>query len=394
MGESSINVKKVKGDVVGAGVEGSGNIFGKEITIKGNVLIISPSGEGASIFNRIRAIQTEVRPGEVAGIKGSKTVKDNEGLQKGIDGILDLLETSGKGQINEVQAGNLHISRVDLLLKKAILLKSDADEMLNDYFEQNKDQLLAKSHGNVFNFYDFFLHYDEAGYSSKLKEAYSLLKEANELDPANTEVLLHIAELLMRLTPDDPKDEQKILNRIKNLLSSPKNETEMDHLAQATFLLAISNKDKALLQDARTMFVKLGNNEMISTIDQLIVADSLMQGPGYQLSHYTSNAPQMPYQAGFQPMGKWHIQVMDPARSMMDLDVRPDGTFQCSQQAIGLNIQAAGRWAFNPYNNMLQLQGLINGFQPFMLGVIIQGQQNNGYYAIGSDGFGYFFAKA
>ncbi len=133
--------------------------------------------------------------------------------------------------------------------------------------------------------------------------------------------------------------------------------------------------------------------EKISTIDQLMAADSFMQRPGFQPAPSATNATQTLYQAGFQPIGNWHIQVMDPAGSTMDLDVRPDGTFQCFQQAMGLNIQAAGRWAFNPYNNMLQLQGLINGFQPFMLGIAIQGQQNNGYFGMGSDGFGYFLAR-
>lgn len=395
MGEQSIDVKKIKGDVIGAGVEGSGHIFGKEINIIENVLILNPSNEGTAIFSKIQEMQTEVRPGEVAGLKGSKTIKDSEGLKRGINDILDLLKKSGKVQANEIQAGNLHISRVDLLMKKAILLESDAEEMLNDYFERNKDQIMAKSRasGNILNFFDFLLRYDEKEYFTKIKEAYALLEEANDIDPTNTDVLLHMAGLLMRLTPDDPKDEQKILHRIKNLIGNPKNETEMSNLAQAILMLAISSKDKASLLDARRIFEKLGNNQEISTIDQLMAADSFMQRQGFQPAQSATNATQTLSQAGFQPIGNWHIQVMDPAGSTMALDVRPDDTFQCFQQAMGLNIQAAGRWAFNPYNNMLQLQGLINGFQPFMLGIVIQGQQKNGYFGMGSDGFGYFLAR-
>jgi hypothetical protein len=42
---------------------------------------------------------------------------------------------------------------------------------------------------------------------------------------------------------------------------------------------------------------------------------------------------------------------------------------------------------------MLQLQGMVNGFQPFMLGIVIQGQQYEGYYGAGTDGYSYFLTK-
>lgn len=46
-----------------------------------------------------------------------------------------------------------------------------------------------------------------------------------------------------------------------------------------------------------------------------------------------------------------------------------------------------------PYYRMLQFQGLINGFQPFVLGITVQGQQPNGFYGFGTDACGYSFNR-
>ena len=103
-------------------------------------------------------------------------------------------------------------------------------------------------------------------------------------------------------------------------------------------------------------------------------------------------APQQP----FQPVGRWHIQVSDAIGSTMLLNLFPNGTFQASQQLgpMGATVQAAGQWIFTPYNNMLQIQGLINGFQPFSLGIAIQGQQGNTYYGTGTDSYGYALSRS
>ncbi len=84
------------------------------------------------------------------------------------------------------------------------------------------------------------------------------------------------------------------------------------------------------------------------------------------------------------------------AGSIIFVDLYPNGSCQGWQQAanLGMNIPFAGQWAFVPYNQMLQLQGLANGVYPFALAVMIQGQQANGYYGVGTDGNGYFLARA
>jgi hypothetical protein len=180
-----------------------------------------------------------------------------------------------------------------------------------------------------------------------------------------------------------------IINRIRTLLSYPKDDTERFHLAQATYLLGISKKDDQLVFDARALFEKLGQREWVRAIDQLEAFVSNLQKPAQQGPY---SPPQMPPQAEFQPFGRWQIQISDG--SILFLNLNPDGIFQATQQRFGLSIQATGQWAFNPYNRMLQIQGIINGFQPFMLGITIQGQQSNGYYGAGTDGYSYFITKA
>jgi hypothetical protein len=109
-----------------------------------------------------------------------------------------------------------------------------------------------------------------------------------------------------------------------------------------------------------------------------------------------SSETQIPASQPFQPAGRWHIQVSDPIGSTMMLNLYPNGTFQATQQLgpVGATIQAAGQWIFNPYNNMLQMQGLVNGFQPFSLGIVIQGQQGNTVYGIGTDSYGYTLSRS
>src|SRR5690606_37863664 len=131
--------------------------------------------------------------------------------------LLDILRTSGLPlrQNNEIRAGNHQLSQVDLLLKKAVLIKTEADQMYFDNTskphapEKNLQQSESRS------FITSSILFKERKHKAKRQEAYDLLVEANELDPANTEVLLHMAQLLIELTPDDPSDEQRLLFRIQ-----------------------------------------------------------------------------------------------------------------------------------------------------------------------------------
>ncbi|MCZ7400640.1 MAG: hypothetical protein O8C61_00280 [Candidatus Methanoperedens sp.] len=329
---------------------------GGDIKINKNVFqIINPSPEAIERLAKIVDLPVEVPSVNASGMtksastEGSRSLQEIEEIQKNVDDILGLIDEKGNPQVNEFQTGDVRISRTELLAKKVLLLEWEAF-----IYPNNPEAIL------------------------KLKEALGICREIIKLNPANIDVLLHIAMLLIYVTPDDKSDEEKVLHDIQKLLRAPKNDTEMFQLASANFMLAVHDRehiDFDLLMKARAIFEKLGRMDMLQNCDL-----------------YLQTRPVSPVTAqGFQPVGRWQIQISDG--STMFLNLNPDGTFQAAQQKLGLNVQGIGQWGFNPYNQMLQMQGLLNGYQPFMFGIMIQGQQNNGYYGVGTDGASYFIVR-
>ncbi|HZY43668.1 MAG TPA: tetratricopeptide repeat protein [Anaerolineae bacterium] len=380
-----------------------GDVTGRDknvTTIQGNVIYLeNPSSEVVAQLLKVGLISTEVSRGSAAGIEGSKTTSEaspapDQGTIQRIDATLQLFKQSeAQGfAAQEFQAGEVRISQVDLLLKKAILLESEADEMMFTTIRQNKSKLDQPAGSLVqVDLNNLMAGFDAGAHSAKLKEAYRLLQEANQIDPTQTEVLLHLAQLLIQLTPDDPTDEQRILFRVQKLLSSPKNDDEQFQLAQATFLLATSGDQIQAepLRQARSMFEKLGRAEWVRQCDDLLAAP--VQSP----INSPMPVPAMQSLAVFQPIGRWQIRATDAAGSIIYVDIYPNGGCQGVQQApaVGLNSPFIGQWAFIPYNQQLQFQGMVNGIYPFAFGIVIHGQQGNGYYGVGTDGLGYFLTR-
>lgn len=346
--EYEIERQEAKRDIIQAG---------GDIKINKNVFqIINPSPEAIEKLVKITDLPTEIPSVNASGmtksasVEGGRSPQEMEEIQKNIDDILRLMEEKGNPQVNEFQAGDVRISRTGLLAKKVLLLEWEA-----------------------------FLYPNSPEAILKLREALGICHEIIKLDPTNIDVLLHIAMLLIYVTPNDRSDEEKVLNDIQKLLRTPKNDTERFQLASAIYMLAVHDRehlDFDLLMKARTIFEKLGRIDMVQNCDVML-----------QVRH-----PSSPITThGFQPVGRWQIQISDG--SMMFLNLNPDGTFQATQQKFGLSAQGIGQWGFNPYNQMLQMQGMLNGYQPFMFGIMIQGQQNNGYYGVGTDGGSYFLVR-
>lgn len=382
MANQNFNTGKVGRDVVGAGATG---VMASEI--KGNVIqLVINSPEVAEKWGNLERMPTEVPQNQAAGIEGNITHQDSASLQQSINELLQIIQSSGsRGKVvEEVQAGKFHISKVDLLLKKAILLKSDADQMYFDHMAKNRAAPSAGSGRQQVDLTQMVAGFEEKIHRNKLQEAFDLLEQANQIDPTNTEVLLLMAQLLIELTPDDPTDEQKLLRRIQNLLTSPKNDEERFRLARATFLLATTSEPMHanLLYDARAMFETLGRHEWIRQCDELLNSLS---------SHPPNSSPGQ----GFQPTGQWNVQISDFLGSTMFMHLHANGHFEATQQAgpWGMTVQASGQWVFTPTQQLLQMQGMINGFQPFMIGIYIHNQQGNTFYATGMDGFAYTLSK-
>ena len=192
----------------------------------------------------------------------------------------------------------------------------------------------------------FAADFDEKSKRSRLKDAFILLQEANEIDPTNTEVLLQMAELLVELSPDDTREQERILQRIQKLLGDPKNDREKFQLAKASFLHAITQDvpDKELLKQAGRIFESLGQTEWLRQCEELL-ADIPGQTSRVEAERLSDPNVRM-RSGGFNPAGRWHIQIMDAVGSIMDIEFYPNGTFQSVQQdaSMGLNVQAAGQW--------------------------------------------------
>lgn len=424
------------------------------ITLSGKVIELQDdSDETLAPLGRIKSVNMDVPYGQVAGVHGSRMPPDRAGTQRNIDEVLEVMDRardeSGEA-VEELRAGDLSISRIDLLVKKAILLQAEAEEAQLD------DTLSEEERA--------------ATYGARLKQSYDLLREANKLDPTNTEVLLHMSQLLMALTPDDPNDEKRILTRIRRLLSEPKNETEKLRLARAIYMLAVTSSpsDTALLREARSIFQGLGQTRWIEQCDELLktsgplkaaeetqpademgfkdiwqtvkswrtklsqkpltqaaqeiihtsaqpapedTAQAKQPGPTQTESqplkvaapHATApprvdvvqtaapRLPQLPFQ--FVPVGQWQMHVNDAARSIVYVNFIPNGVCMGAQFSEKLgHIQFNGRWSYTPQNRLLQLQGLINGVQPFMINIALHTQRSGGFYGVGSDGHAYFLA--
>ena len=260
MENHSIKIEDVNGDLIGAGVSGIGNFVGREIsyTVKNNVFNINnPSTDSLAELRKILLLPNEISADRDSDTSDTRTMQDLRTLEKRTQEFLNLIKAADaklKTQTTEVSADELHFSRTDLLLKRTIVLVEQADRYWN---------VVAKPS-------------DVNMYKAKLKEACSLLHEANEIDPYNTEVLLYLAKIQCKLMPDNQTNMQKILYRIQNLLTSPNNDKEWFHLAEATFLLAITSEplDNELLLDARTMFEKLGQRGWIRKCNELLQPDN------------------------------------------------------------------------------------------------------------------------
>ena len=136
--ERAINIGNTSGDVIAAGASGSGNIIGKEVgyTIQGNVLNLQITGnvstEVLDTLQRMMSISTRV---EQACIITKDTFSTKETAHKQIKNVLEevnKIEKKTGTEIEEIRAGDLQMSRNDLLLKE-IILKGNEDFYKKEY---------------------------------------------------------------------------------------------------------------------------------------------------------------------------------------------------------------------------------------------------------------------
>jgi Tfp pilus assembly protein PilF len=258
MTKEHIRIKDIHGDAIGLGISGSGNFVGKEIhyTVNGNVFNIkNPNTESLTELRKILAVPSG-DSGDDVHVENVRSLGELKNLEKRMDEILKLVKATDQrlsSPTTEIKADEITISRIDLLIKRAIILTEEASRYL--------DIMSSDSRINL--------------YRSKRREALYILRQANRLDPHNTEVLLRIAKIQSMLNPNYPNLVQKILYRVQNLLEDPKNTREKFQLAQATFMLATCTDEinHELLQDARLIFEELGKVDWVRKCVSLLPID-------------------------------------------------------------------------------------------------------------------------
>src|SRR5690349_15550605 len=141
------------------------------MVINGSVIQLSnPSPEAIEALQKLQRLPTTSPPNGAGGIQASSTPADIAAYQKIIDQLLGVLRDPNRSGKNpqEIEAGGVHLSRVDLLLKKAILLKGEAEQMYFDHLARQKEKSgrkgsPAQSGHTQVDLREMFRNFDEAG---------------------------------------------------------------------------------------------------------------------------------------------------------------------------------------------------------------------------------------
>jgi hypothetical protein len=384
------------GDATGLRVD---RIDGPVSVVHNNVFHIrDPSPELLREFGSFKAVSMEVTPG--GGEAGGDSVETRRiaALEARVDEVLqEVRDAERRGErVDEVRVGDVRLSRVELLVKQAVLLKAEADQMFFDRIRDNQselDRMKSASTGATFeiDLGRLLDGFDQEARAGKLQDARRLLEEACRLEPTNAEVLLHLAQVVDQLD-EDPHETRRILGQVLRLLDPPRDDTERFHLAQAKFLSAVAGETvhTDALRAARDMFRQLGRTDWVRHCDDLLGTHPVVPVP--PRGNFAAWAPAAP--APFQPVGQWHARMGNGGA--LGLTLHPGGSLQGIQSPgmFGFDVPFAGQWHFDPGSGALWMQGVVGGTAPFALQIAIQGEREGGWLAIGSDGMQYFLTRA
>lgn len=327
-GQVDMAANEARAAVIARGLADSGGIATLISCLPDNQILKfadRPDEEISQLF-KIAAMPRAAASGSVEGLATSLTLQENREMQAGVDQGLALFGEAQVGaKASELfQAGELKVSRVELLLTKATLLETEAEQMLRAHVEGQLPRILSQVtagqanweawrpgidtpfkakmrsalevalqaslpqvFGAAFNqlgmaqldrlnayIADRLLAgYDLSSYEAKINEAYALVEEAKELEPENVEVDLHVARLTLALHPDDPSQSQRLLYRLVHRLEDPQDDQARLYLGHTLVLLATAQQPENLnqLRQARELFVAAGHEELTEQADRQLV---------------------------------------------------------------------------------------------------------------------------
>lgn len=381
--------------VIGSSVKGDKNILGENVHVVNNNIILS----GKDAEKRIQEIismtkEVSMQYGNSADSKPSEQMERVKGDLEKLTGIVEELRNRGEDS-GDLYAGKLKISRTEMLLKRAILLKTEADQMLMDLMKDSARNIDYQASGDgETDLNQMMSGFDETEYKDKLNESLSLLREADKEEPTNVEVLLHMAQVVGTLEPDHPEKARRLIAKAMGFLNNPKNDDEWFWKAEATFLMGTVGEEThpELLRDARQIFERLNRSEWVRQCDSLLEAfDSEEDAvPGFEPSHGSGAS----YSSiDFHPVGRWHIDVNDG--STIDVQFFQNGVVQGAQQNAmnWQNFSFSGQWAYVPYSRLLQIQGSTNMGFPVMQVIGIQQKEGDTFLGFDMNGYQYRMKK-
>ena len=363
-----------------------GRIEGNVTLVQGHVIQIdNPSAEVVERLMAARLVDTEVSVGSGQTGLSVERIRELGAELEDVHRAIQRLERRGD-RIDEIDVGEMRIGRVELLLKQAVLLKAEADQMFLDQIGGQRakiDDLWSHtSNGRAtIDLNDWLQDFDADAHEATLRKAETLLEEARTLEPHNAEVLLHLAQVMEQLE-EAPEQIDKLLYSVIKLLEPPRSDTDKFHLAQAVFLSATlrdGTPHPDMLNKARMLFTQLGRSDWVEQCD--LVAGH--QGSALPAAH----------QAALNPAGHWRIQISDG--SHMDATLQANGSLQGQQHhpMMPMPVPFNGMWGFDPQQSLLSLQGVVGGMNPFFLNLYLQGQPDGSLVGAGTDGHQYRFMR-
>ncbi|MCC5914817.1 MAG: hypothetical protein JJU46_10615 [Balneolaceae bacterium] len=400
-GDQNLKVGKMDGNLANQSVSGNRN----RVKVINNTLNFPLNEQGKEALKYMMGINSEIS-------------KDNFDIQKDREEIArlrgelselfeTLKESSRNKESEHLNAGGIQVSKVELLLKKAILLKSEAEQMLNEQIFQSDQRMHAKSSEGSANYKTSLPDPDLENYRAKLREALELLEEANRMEHGNLEVILHMAQVIGKLHPDRPDDERKLLRQVLGLLRHPRNDTEWFQKAEATYLMARAGDEThpVLLAEAREIFERIKRFDWVRKCDDILESleaateanhlhshpDQTHQEHGNQNRH--SSEKESHSTVDFHPVGQWQVEVSDG--SYITIQFYPNGTVQGTQQNPMMFQYSwfTGQWFYIPEQNMLQLQGWYNTGMNFYEHIVMSKTPDGQYTGVGTMGYTYQFRR-
>jgi hypothetical protein len=430
------------GRIIGAG-GGPGSIIGERVEVNGPVIHIHNLTEaGARTLRDILRVSPEVAAGPAPA---APTGESGTLVRAGIDEMLRLMKSYAQRGLGvlQVEAGSAQFSAVDLLLRKAVLLVSEANALTVAASTPEKAEVARRMDPGALG--EMLAGFDGEAARARLREALEVLREAHGLAPDSTAVMLQMSQVLGRLHVDATGEERGLLDEVLRRVGTARTDEQRLHRAQAMYLLGTlgRNRDVDLLREAREQFVRLGRVDWMRQCDQVLSAAEslprkhrrparapapsslgtlarrlcyaaaavLLVGAGgavlvvLALGGSTADTPSVspglvqpvaapPPAVGFEPAGVWRADYPDGAGPSLTLDLSPGGTVRGTTFIPNVGkVDLTGRWAYDPgprvYTLDLDGNGTALGRTSYQVAQFVDG----GFIGVASDGNTYRFTR-